>query len=411
MQSTPKTTNFEEFRIDRPFSSLLSTTRDVLLSPRRFFDGMPADGPLGAPVLYFLICFAITTAINLIASLAVFAMPVVLALSADSSEARPVIFVALAFALVFLVVVPILSAVVFFVSIPLQHVFVRLVAGRNQRGLPATLRVSCYSVGAPLAVAWIPLVGVLAVFYCLYLYTAGLKRVHGISTGRTLAAILILAALSLILAAGGIVYGYNLVRAATETPVSYYFPESEASEDLPPGVVGAAALMDGNEDQARVRRLREASYSDEPPPESSDKPRWIKSLSPLTSYPIQNIDRTHQKRAETLRAVDDLVAGVVSKLNSVGVMSNTYIFFTSDNGWHHGEHRINGGKCRPYEEDICVPLLVRGPGVAAGSTDYKLALNTDYLPTFTNLAGSTQNPTYVPDGRSLLPVLNRTATT
>jgi hypothetical protein len=253
MQSTAETTNFEEFRIDRPFSSLLSTTRDVLLSPHRFFDELPPDGPLGAPVLYFLICFAITTAINLIASLAVFAVPLVLALSAGSPDARPVIIATLAFALVFLVVLPILSVVVFFASIPIQHVFVRLVAGRNQRGLAATLRVSCYSVGAPVTVAWVPLVGFLTVFYCLYLCTAGLKRVHDISTGRTLAAILILGALSLIPVAAGIIYGYNVVRAATETPVPYYFPKLETSEDLPPGVVGAAALMEGSEDQARVR--------------------------------------------------------------------------------------------------------------------------------------------------------------
>ena len=64
-------------------------------------------------------------------------------------------------------------------------------------------------------------------------------------------------------------------------------------------------------------------------------------------------------------------------------MRNTYIFFTSDNGFHHGEHRMPEQKWRPYEEDVNVPLLVRGPGVAAGSTTYKLALNTDYLPTFT----------------------------
>ena len=31
-------------------------------------------------------------------------------------------------------------------------------------------------------------------------------------------------------------------------------------------------------------------------------------------------------------------------------MDNTYIFFTSDNGWHHGEHRIAERKGRPYEE-------------------------------------------------------------
>ena len=112
-------------------------------------------------------CFAITTAINLILGLAVFAVPVVLVLSAGSPETTPVTIVALVFALAFLVVLPILSVIVFFVSIPIQHAFVRLVARRNQRGLPATLRVSCYSVGAPLVVAWVPLVGFLAVFYCL----------------------------------------------------------------------------------------------------------------------------------------------------------------------------------------------------------------------------------------------------
>jgi arylsulfatase A-like enzyme len=102
------------------------------------------------------------------------------------------------------------------------------------------------------------------------------------------------------------------------------------------------------------------------------------------------------------------VAGVVGKLRNKGVLSNTYVFFTSDNGFHHGEHRIKAQKWRPYEEDIHMPLLVRGPGVAGGSTSYKLVLDTDYLPTFTNLAGA-QSPPYV-DGRSLKPVLKGNAT-
>jgi hypothetical protein len=123
-------------------------------------------------------------------------------------------------------------------------------------------------VGAPVLVAWVPVIGFLAVFYCFYLYTTGLKRVHGISTGRALAAILIVTALWLGSTAVGILYGYNLVREATETPVSYYFPKPETSKDLPPGVVGAVALMDSSEDQARIRQLREASYSDEPSPDS-----------------------------------------------------------------------------------------------------------------------------------------------
>lgn len=141
----------------------------------------------------------------------------------------------------------------------------------------------------------------------------------------------------------------------------------------------------------------------------TDKPPWVESLRGLTSTDIASIDQRHENRVESLQTVDDLVAGVVSKLGTQGALSNTYIVFTSDNGWHHGEHRIRSGKGRPYEEDTRVPLLVRGPGVAAGSSTNKLVLNTDYLPTFTDLAGA-QTPSYV-DGRSLLPVLTGSATT
>jgi len=99
---------------------------------------------------------------------------------------------------------------------------------------------------------------------------------------------------------------------------------------------------------------------------------------------------------------------VVDELKKAQVMSNTYIFFTSDNGYFYGEHRIPRWKGRPYEENIQVPLVVRGPGVAAGSTTYRLVLNTDYLSTFADLADQ-QIPSYV-DGRSLVPVLHESVT-
>jgi arylsulfatase A-like enzyme len=134
-----------------------------------------------------------------------------------------------------------------------------------------------------------------------------------------------------------------------------------------------------------------------------DKPPWIQSLPRLSTYQIANIDFLHERRIETLQAVDDLVEGVVNELNDAGVMNDTYVFFTSDNGWHHGEHRIPREKWRPYEESSRIPLLVRGPGIAAGSTTAKLVLNTDFFPTFTTLA-SIPTPSYV-DGRSLHPVI------
>ena len=141
----------------------------------------------------------------------------------------------------------------------------------------------------------------------------------------------------------------------------------------------------------------------------NDKPPRIRSLRSLGAGQIAGIDSRHEKRVESLQALDDLVEVVVSKLRSVGALHNTYVVFTSDNGFQAGEHRILGGKGQPYEESIRVPLLVRGPGVQAGSTTDELTLNTDFLPTFTDLAG-TATPAYV-DGRSLQPLLEgRTST-
>lgn len=141
----------------------------------------------------------------------------------------------------------------------------------------------------------------------------------------------------------------------------------------------------------------------------SDKPPSIRSLSLLSSTQIAQIDTLHEKRVESLQSVDELVEAVVGKLQNERVLDNTYVVFTSDNGYHHGEHRIKSGKAKPYEESIRMPLLIRGPSVQAGTSTNKLTLNTDFLPTFTDLAGVT-TPGYV-DGRSLRPVLEGSATT
>jgi hypothetical protein len=188
----------------------------VLFSPQRFFDELPPDGPLGAPVFYFLICSAITAVINVLASLTFLAVPVGIAVATGSLDAGLLIRVLTIFVIASLVVLPALFLAGFFASVFVLHAFIRIIAGRDQKGLPATLRVSCYAVGAPAAVAWIPLAGILAVFYCFYLQTAGLKRVHRISTARSLGPILILTALLLALAAVVAAYDYSLIREVLE---------------------------------------------------------------------------------------------------------------------------------------------------------------------------------------------------
>jgi N-acetylglucosamine-6-sulfatase len=98
-----------------------------------------------------------------------------------------------------------------------------------------------------------------------------------------------------------------------------------------------------------------------------------------------------------------------SLLDSVGQLNNTYIVFTSDNGFHLGQHRLNHGKETGFEEDIHTPLLIRGPGLPAGRVVDSLTVNIDFAPTFAELAGAT-TPGFV-DGRSLVPLLDGTLPT
>lgn len=135
----------------------------------------------------------------------------------------------------------------------------------------------------------------------------------------------------------------------------------------------------------------------------SDKIDDIRLLPLLNADSISHIDQLYQRQLETLLAVDELVMAVVGALESSGALKQTYIFYTSDNGFHMGEHRLPPGKGRHFEEDIRVPLVIRGPGIAPGSSVTQLVLNNDLAPTFAEIAG-VQPPSFV-DGRSLMPLL------
>jgi arylsulfatase A-like enzyme len=111
----------------------------------------------------------------------------------------------------------------------------------------------------------------------------------------------------------------------------------------------------------------------------------------------------YRDRLRSMLAVDEMVGRLMDALEESGELDDTYVFFTSDNGWHAGEHRLTTGKWTAYEEDIHVPLIVRGPGVPAGLTLPHLVLNNDLAPTFAGLAG-VDPPGFV-DGRSLEPLL------
>jgi len=134
------------------------------------------------------------------------------------------------------------------------------------------------------------------------------------------------------------------------------------------------------------------------------KPHWLSRLPPLGPVGIHGIDALYRNRIRSLQALDRGIAGLIETLKATGQLANTYFVFSSDNGFHLGEFRMPAGKETPYDSDIRVPLIVRGPGVPAGRTSDALIGNIDLAPTLAQLANEA-GPAFV-DGRSFASVLH-----
>jgi arylsulfatase A-like enzyme len=126
----------------------------------------------------------------------------------------------------------------------------------------------------------------------------------------------------------------------------------------------------------------------------------LQALTPISAAGQANIVQSWRDKLEGLQSVDDLVASVVNALRANGVLDDTVIFFTSDNGFLFGEHRIPGGKTRVYQESSRVPLIVRGGPFKGGVERAGVVGNIDIAPTIAALAGVA--PGRTPDGISLV---------
>lgn len=95
--------------------------------------------------------------------------------------------------------------------------------------------------------------------------------------------------------------------------------------------------------------------------DTSDKSPAIAARGPLSDFVISNIEKRYRCQMAALRAVDRGFQRLYQELASTNQLRRTAIFFTSDNGFFHGEHRLPNNKGFPYEEGIRVPLLARLP--------------------------------------------------
>src|SRR5262249_10240153 len=147
----------------------------------------------------------------------------------------------------------------------------------------------------------------------------------------------------------------------------------------------------------RARVPRDAAYNQADVPAM---PRFVQDLPRFSRQERGAIDELYRLRLRSLQAVDRGVRALVHTLRVTHQLDNTYVVFTSDNGFHLGQHRMPAGKQTANNTDIHVPFLIRGPGLTPGSHVAQLTGNLDLAPTFETMAGL--SPPGFTDGRSLL---------
>lgn len=174
-----------------------------------------------------------------------------------------------------------------------------------------------------------------------------------------------------------------VMEVATFAPHAPYTPAPRNAGDFP-----------------GLRAPRDASFDKN----NTNPPAWLGDRKPLTPRQLAVIDGSYRRRAQAMEAVDKLVGDVEAALAAEHLARNTYIVFSSDNGYHLGQHRLTRGKQTAFDTDIRVPLIVAGPGVPKGRTVPQVAQNVDLYPTFVQLAGG--KDTRPVDGHSLVPLLH-----
>ncbi|TNN31211.1 N-acetylglucosamine-6-sulfatase [Liparis tanakae] len=85
----------------------------------------------------------------------------------------------------------------------------------------------------------------------------------------------------------------------------------------------------------------------------------------MTESSVNFLDDAYRRRWQTLLSVDDMVESLVQKLESIKELDNTYVFYTSDNGYHTGQFSLPA----PVLSIDLAPTLLDISGVNLSSVD------------------------------------------
>lgn len=120
------------------------------------------------------------------------------------------------------------------------------------------------------------------------------------------------------------------------------------------------------------------------------------------------LEEARAKNVAFIEHLDYSVGKVMDALSETGLLENTLVVFTSDNGGSlrvaQSNGKLRGGKQDMYEGGIRVPTFAYWKGkIKAGSQTNNLGMSMDLFPTFCDIAGAKYSEDI--DGISLLPTL------
>ncbi|WP_119067698.1 YIP1 family protein [Rubrobacter indicoceani] len=166
-----------EFSLSDPVGSFVATVRGVVLSPVAFFRGIRRSGDFVGPLVFALICSVVA------GILAAFVSLLANLVSGNGFGAAVGGFFAA------LVGAPVAALIGLFVGAGIYHLVVLLLV-RPNAGFEGSFRVVAYASVVQL-VSWIPILGGLLALYGIVLGVFGMREVHGTTTGRAVAVILL----------------------------------------------------------------------------------------------------------------------------------------------------------------------------------------------------------------------------
>jgi arylsulfatase A-like enzyme len=111
--------------------------------------------------------------------------------------------------------------------------------------------------------------------------------------------------------------------------------------------------------------------------------------------------------------LDTSLGQLLDAVEHLGILDNTYIIYTADNGTYPttDPENINGplrgSKATLWEAGVRVPLIISGPGIKAGTLSRQKAVGYDILPTICDILGINDLDERV-EGGSLMPALHET---